>query len=142
MSITPTSFTISLPMVLQLGTRKKKNYWLTLNNYRNWQYIVNNNLKKKFKEEITPLLPTGVKYDKFYLHYTMYPPDNRQRDINNVCSTIDKFFADALVAAGLVPDDNMNHLLKCIYEVGEVDPDNPRVEVTVEKAESKETSKT
>jgi len=84
---------------------------------------MNNSLKKEFKRIVTPLLPTDTRYEKFELEYKLYLPNLLKRDIANVLSITDKFFSDALVEAGIVPDDNYEHLTKVVYEFGGHDED-------------------
>jgi len=71
------------------------------------------------------------KYDKFNIHYKLFLPDKRLRDISNVCCIIDKYVCDALVENGNVPDDNYQQLDRVLYSFGGVDVDNPRCEVEV-----------
>ena len=84
---------------------------------------MNNSLKKEFKRIVAPLLPTDTRYEKFTLHYKLYLPNLLKRDIANVLSITDKFFSDALVECGIVPDDNYEHLTKVTYEWGGYDED-------------------
>ncbi len=126
------SFTIRLPIYVETGVRKKRKHYLNLNLYRNLPFHLNNSLKKEFKRLITPLLPTDIHYEKFNLEYLLYLPNLLKRDIANVLSVTDKFFSDALVEAGVVPDDNYLHLRKVVYQYGGMD-DKKRgyVDVTV-----------
>lgn len=56
-------------------------------------------------------------------------------DVSNVCSVVDKFFCDALVEEGRIPDDNYDHIPEIKYIFGEVDKTNPRVDVEIEHYE-------
>lgn len=71
--------------------------------------------------------------DKITLEYTLYPKTKRLVDVANVCSIVDKYFYDALVETGKLPDDNYNHLSSVFYRFREVDKDNPRVVVTLKE---------
>ena len=77
------------------------------------------------------------KMESVELLYTLYPKTKRLTDISNVLSIHDKFFCDALVEAGKLPDDNYIHLKKITYQFGEIDPKNPRVEITIEEVPCK-----
>lgn len=83
----------------------------------------NNSLKKELKRVVIPLLPTkeDVKFEEFELHYELWLPNLLKRDISNVLSIVDKFFADALVENGNVPDDNYEHLKYVTYKYGGMD---------------------
>lgn len=122
--------TFTTPLVLQLGAKKPKNYWLNNNNYRNWHYQVSNNLKQLFKEtlDIIHLQPVT---SPVHLKYTFYYPDKANRDIGNSLATIDKFTADALVSAGILSDDNYTIVQSITGAFGGIDKVNPRCEVTI-----------
>lgn len=127
----------SVPIKLEVGVAKKKNYYLNLNGYRNWQFQLNNQLKKLFKievaEEIRKLTPVeGV----VSVHYTIYYPTKRAFDIDNIGSVITKFTHDALVEFGILEDDNYNFVSKIVYEYGGVDKDNPRCDVVIKEIEN------
>lgn len=83
----------------------------------------NNSLKKELKRVVTPLLPTKeeVVFEEFELHYELWLPNLLKRDISNVLSIVDKFFADTLVENGNVPDDNYEHLKYVTYKYGGMD---------------------
>ena len=65
--------------------------------------------------------PSEESYEHFELHYVLYLPNLLKRDISNVLSIVDKFFADALVENGNVPDDNYEHLKYVTYKYGGYD---------------------
>jgi len=116
------SFMIELPIYVETGVRKKRKHYLNLNLYRNLPFHLNNSLKKELKRVVTPLLPTSdIHYEHFELEYILYLPNKLKRDISNVLAIIDKFFCDALVENGNVPDDNYQHLKKVIYKYGGMD---------------------
>jgi acetylglutamate synthase len=93
-------------------------------------FHLNNNLKKAMKQLVIDK-ELDFNYNKFILRYRLYLPDNRLRDISNVCCIVDKYVCDALVENGNIPDDNYTYLETVIYELGGVDIDNPRCEVEV-----------
>lgn len=70
---------------------------------------------------------------KVQITYTLYPKTKRLTDVSNVCSVVDKFFCDALVKMGKLEDDNYLFLPKVIYQFGEVDKDNPRVDIEIQE---------
>jgi crossover junction endodeoxyribonuclease RusA len=54
-----------------------------------------------------------------------YPPDARRRDIGNLTKCLD----DSLMHLGLIEDDSL--IRRAVQEWGEIDRENPRVEVTI-----------
>lgn len=70
-------------------------------------------------------------YEKIGLMFTLYPGTRMLTDVANVCSVHEKFFADALVEFGKLPDDNYQYLPETGYRFGAVDKENPRVEISI-----------
>lgn len=120
----------ALPLFIETGVKKKKKQYLNLNLYRNMPFHLNNNLKKATKQIVADVCPE-FRFERFELVYTLYLPDNRLRDISNVCCVIDKYQTDALTELGYIPDDNYQHLPRVTYKIGGVDKENPRCEVEV-----------
>jgi Holliday junction resolvase RusA-like endonuclease len=120
------------PLYLQLSKGVKgKKYYLNLNNYRNWHYIVSNNLKKAYKElmksELGDLDITG----RIEIKFLLIRGDSRKVDRANVLSVHEKFFCDALVELGCIEDDNDKFIVRTIYESGEIDRGKGRVEIFI-----------
>lgn len=65
--------------------------------------------------------------------YTVFPKTKRLCDVSNVCTVHDKFFCDALVELGRLPDDNYTFIPGIKYLFGEVDKVNPRVEIMIKE---------
>lgn len=101
---------------------KAKKYYLNLNNYRNWHYIVSNNLKKKFKEQYWELLK-WKKYNKIEIEYTLYSKDNRKRDKWNVLCIAQKFFLDMMTELWIITDDNDEFIKREIFNSSKKDID-------------------
>lgn len=120
---------ISLP--LRVPVSKKNDFILNLNHYRNAHFLVMNKAKVVFKQLVTPLLKDLPVMSRAFFVYTVYPKTRAASDVANYCSVVDKFFSDALVEAGKLPDDNFNFVPQVIYSFGSVDPENPRVEVHI-----------
>lgn len=121
--------TLRLP--IRVPVSKKKDFILNLNQYRNTHFLVLNKAKATFKE----LVADGIKplpvMDRAFFVYTVYPQTRALSDVANYCSVVDKFFSDALVEAGKLPDDNFNFVPQVIYSFGSVDKFNPRVDVEI-----------
>lgn len=101
---------------------------LNLNVYRNMHHHINNQVKKAYKElmrgqlvKLQPLKwPVKVKY-RYYL---------RQKcDVGNIHAVVDKFFLDALVELGRLPDDNIQFVAGASYMFAGIDRKNPRCEI-------------
>lgn len=134
-----TTQAFSVPIKLEVGVNKKKNYYLNLNGYRNWQFQLNNQLKKLFKitvaEDIRNLKPVdGV----VKVTYTIYYPTKRAFDIDNIGSVITKFTHDALVEFEILEDDNYNFVNEIVYKYGGVDKENPRCDVVIEEVNNEQ----
>ncbi len=120
---------ISLP--LKVSYTKKKCFYLNLNQYRNAHYLLLNNSKKKFKEIIQGEILNLPELNEIELSYTLFVGSKRKLDISNICSIIDKYFCDALVELGKLPDDNYDYIKKISYSFGGIDKLNPRCECQI-----------
>ena len=128
---------IDLPLwvILPRKTKKDKKMALNLNIYRNLNFMVNNQMKHIFKEQVAPRL-VGLKIDTpIEITYTVFYPTKRLADISNVCCVVDKFFCDTLVETGVLEDDNYTYIPKVIYAFGGIDKDNPRCEAVIRTIE-------
>lgn len=126
--------TFSVPISLETGIKKKKRYYLNLNGYRNWDFRVNNQLKKLFKitiaKDIKHLEPLSKKCK---VTYTIYYPNRRAFDIDNIGSVVCKFTMDALTEYGIIEDDNCNFVTNIEFVFGGVDKEHPRCDVKLEE---------
>ena len=61
-----------------------------------------------------------------------YKHSNIKTDRSNVLSIHEKFFCDALVELGKLPDDCDRHIGETHYYTGGYDPNDPRVEIFLE----------
>jgi Holliday junction resolvase RusA-like endonuclease len=127
---------LSVPIKLEVGVAKKKTYYLNLNGYRNWQFQLNNQLKKTFKiqvaEKVRELEPVK---GKCRITYTIYYPTRRLFDIDNIGSVVTKFTHDALVEFEILEDDNYKIVEEIVYRFGGIDKDDPRCDVLIEEIE-------
>ena len=124
---------ISLPLYIEIGIKKKKKYYLNLNGYRNWAFILSNNLKKKYTDIVLPLLKDIDNLDRIKLIYTIYYPTQRNFDVDNIGAISGKFFQDTLTKSGKIKDDNYKYIPEITYKVGGIDRVHPRVEVEIIK---------
>ena len=91
---------------------KNKRFALNLNTYRNAHFQVLNDAKKIFKQilyaeypELFTIHASGV-----VITYNIIPHNKVLFDTQNVLSIVDKFFCDAIVEAGCIPDDSYNYV--------------------------------
>lgn len=119
-----------MPLYIEIGKKKKH---INLNNYRNWHYQINNKIKKEYKSIVNRKLQNYInkKYQKIELEFIMIRGDRRKVDRSNVLSIHEKFFCDAIVELGIIPDDNDKHIEKTIYMTGEVCKIKPRIEIVI-----------
>lgn len=122
---------ISLPLRVQLN--KKRQFPINLNEMRNSHYQVLNKAKRNFTSVALGLIQAeGVpKLERCTLEYHLYPRTKQLCDVGNICPAMDKFFSDSLVVAGILPDDNYNHIPKIVHKFGHIDRENPRVDVII-----------
>lgn len=67
------------------------------------------------------------------LTFVLRKKDKRKIDRANVLSIHEKFFCDALVELGCIPDDNDNYIESTHYYSGEIDKEYPRVDIIIEE---------
>ena len=126
---------LEVPIRIELGVHKKKMYYLNLNGYRNWNFQLNNQLKKTFKIEIADKVraldevvnPCEIEYKIFYIN-------KREFDLDNIGTVLSKFTNDALVEYDILVDDNYKHVTKIKFVFGGIDKDDPRAEVTIKES--------
>lgn len=116
---------------LKVLKSKVKNFVLNLNQYRNTHYRVLNGCKITYKEQMKEQILKSKKYKKVFCVYRVYNKSKRDFDLGNVCSVHEKFFEDAFVELGKLPDDNVNYIPIVVYLKGNIDKENPRVEIDV-----------
>ena len=99
---------ITIDDFVQVGNKKIK---LNLNVYRNLHYKVNNKAKNIFTQRLILDYPElSLIHSEFVcLNYSIIPNDRQRFDIMNIVSIVDKFFLDALVNIGCIPDDDYTH---------------------------------
>lgn len=129
-----TKVTISMPLFIKLAKKATgKKYHINLNNYRNWNFNASNKLKENYKNIAVEKLENAptIRAEKVTIIYELFRGDKRKFDLMNILSIHDKFFSDALVWLGCLPDDNIKHLDELIFKYGGIDKENPRVDITI-----------
>ena len=123
-------FTIKLPMRMKVNKGGELES-LNLNVYRNLHFYKLNFQKKAFHDFVRPLLSGLPPMEAIKLHYQINPKGGSRLDTMNVGSVVDKFFSDALVLCGIVPDDDYKHVVRNDFEFGSLCPNDPHVLVTI-----------
>ena len=123
--------TISIPICLEAGIRKKKNFFLNLNSYNRWHFQEKNQLKKLFKISIIKNVRELKPIEKCEITFKIFYPTKRLFDLDNVGSVLSKFTHDVLTEAEIIPDDNYQVISKLTFEFGGIDLENPRAEVII-----------
>lgn len=99
-----------------------------------------NALKQKWKDFIVWFVNnqglSDLRIDQCELKFTVYYATHRPHDVDNSCP---KFIIDGLVVAGLIQDDNSDHIKQLIL-LCDVDTERPRteIEITIIKGENDE----
>lgn len=116
---------------LKILKSKLKYFILNLNQYRNTHYRILNTCKINYKKYMESQIKKAPKFNRVLCLYKVYFGSKRSWDVGNVCSVHEKFFEDALVELGKLPDDNNHYIPLVIYLGCGIDKDNPRVEIEV-----------
>ena len=131
-------FILNLPLKIFLSHKRKKKangekvdkyFYINLNQYRNADFFTLNKAKALFKEMVQDQINQLPAFEWVTMKYILFPGSYREMDTNNVCSIAEKFFSDALVESGKLEDDNYQFLKETTFSFGEVNPQNPRVEL-------------
>lgn len=116
---------------LKILKNKVKQFVLNLNQYRNTHYRVLNTCKINYKEHMKTQIKKAKKYNKAIFVYKVFEGSKRRYDLGNVCSVHQKFFEDAFVEFNKIEDDNSTYIPIVLYLKGNIDRENPRVEIDV-----------
>ena len=122
---------ISMPLYVITGVKKKVKRRINLNEYRNWCFQVNNIVKKQYRDIAASYIRNLKFIDKIRLEFVLWKRNKRLIDRSNPLSIHEKFFCDALVDLGCIPDDNDNFIESTVYRTGGVDKENPRVDIHI-----------
>ena len=122
---------------LRVPQSQVKDFILNLNNYRNTHYRSLNTTKINYKRLMEDQIKDLPNYDVITVHYTVYPKSKRKFDIGNVVSVHKMYFEDALVEFGKIEDDEYTHIIFNSESFGEVDKENPRVEIKIHEVKGR-----
>lgn len=121
---------ITSPLYITLPRKKSagKRVSLNLNYFRNAKHFELNALKIAYTETMREQIQSIIKVKwpiKLRCRYYL----QRKSDIGNWHSIVEKFFCDALVQFGRIPDDNVQYIIGGNYHFAGYDPKNPRCEI-------------
>ena len=119
----------SSPLVVKTSANPKGDFRINLNAYRNAHYRLLNSAKIAYKNIMKAQIEALPVYDKLFLQFVLYPGSARAMDLANIASVTEKFFCDALVEMGKLPDDSYKFLIGSCNTFGEIDKINPRMEI-------------
>lgn len=125
-------YTVTSPLKLAHG---KKGWLINLNVYRISHYRTLNTTKIKYKKLLQEQIQKLPPFTKVQITFVLYPKTKRLCDVSNMCTIHDKYFCDALVEFGKLPDDNYLYVPEVTYRIGCVDKNNPRVEILIKEIE-------
>lgn len=126
-----TTFISPLFVDLARKTKKDKRVYLNLNVYRNLHFIVNNQAKEAYNAIMRAQMDGKRFNGQIKLSFYLFKGRNCRVDRANILSIIEKFFCDALVKNGCIPDDNDKYICETHYYSAGYDKDNGRVEIVV-----------
>jgi Holliday junction resolvase RusA-like endonuclease len=133
---------IALPFYVPIvrKTKGEKHFALNLNTFRNAHYTMMNSAKKAWvgivKDAVAKCGGFWEESDPPYRFvYTAFPGTMRKFDLGNVLPACQKFTDDALIELGVIKDDNYKIVRAVDYRVGDVDPENPRIELEITRYE-------
>lgn len=95
-------------------------------------------MKANYKAHMKDQIKSGpIYYKPVRILYTLFPKDRRLCDLDNVLAIHAKFFQDALVEFGAIPEDNYTVVVRSAQLFGAVDKHNPRVEIDVKEIDAR-----
>lgn len=106
---------------MAINKRTGKPFPVTAKAVKEWQNDVSKQLLSQYK---------GCADGKVTIAYEFFVKDNRRRDLDNMIASVN----DALVKAGLLIDDDWQHLAIGAADA-EIDTKNPRVEIWIGEEE-------
>lgn len=123
---------VKLPLNVSISKASKR-YPINLNGYRNWHYHISDAIKKEYKAIVKPQIEVLPVMGKVSITYNIYYSRRGRFDIMNISSISAKFFEDALVEFGKLPDDSYEYIPQVHTYFKGIDNANPRVEAVIEE---------
>jgi hypothetical protein len=120
-------------VILKMARKPNRKCYLNLNNYPNWHYQTYNKIKIIYNKVMLSKLYRLKLKPPISLHFKLFKRDKRKTDRANALSVVEKFFCDALVNHGCIPDDNDSIIESTHYSTGGIDRKNPRCEIIIKE---------
>jgi hypothetical protein len=124
---------ISMPLFVMLPRKNKKDKKaiFNLNNYRNWNRWDEAKIKKLYTAIAIKKL-NNIRFNQpIKLTFKYFKASARRSDRSNVLTIHEKYWNDAMVEAGCIVDDDDSHIISTKYTGGDIDRENPRVEIYI-----------
>lgn len=102
-------YAIESPLFVQVTATSK--FPLNMNEYRNAYWRTLNDAKIMYSQLMRDKILSLPKMNKVSIDYEITVADNYRHDGMNITSVTSKFFLDALVDNGIIPDDDMKHVV-------------------------------
>jgi len=116
-------------------TKESTKHLVSQNWFRNIHFYVKNKVKKEYCRLVEKEMEKNiVKIEGQYTVSYKYYYKDTSSDAPNVIHQVEKFALDALVTLNILPEDNVKFLIGSGGWSVESDPDNPRVEIEINKA--------
>ena len=125
-------FTLPLSVILPRKTKKDRKVSINLNWFRHAHHRDYDKAKVIYaelvKEQLTSVDgPIG----KIHIQYDYYAAMNNSPDLDNFVGAAKKFFQDAMVKHGFIPEDNVNVIVSSSDAYKGIDRKNPRIEARI-----------
>lgn len=124
------TFNLPIYWTQHYKTKPDKTVLASMNWYRNANYYAQNNMKKDFHALVDSQLSGETIKNAYTLNMEIYYK-NPSCDGANIAPLVEKFVLDALQAANVVVNDNVNYHKGSTWKIVEQDKNNPRCLVTV-----------
>jgi len=127
---------ITLPVFVKkhYKTKKDKNIYINLNNYRNRNRFLEHEIKESYQKIVIEKIRDkniSTIETPLYIKYILYVWDKRLKDTNNILCIADKYVSDALVEWNFIEDDNYNFIKDTRFRFWWFDKGNARIEVEI-----------
>ena len=126
---------VTLPthVMIPRKTMDDKRVNINLNQYRNWNYRVETQIKHLYKDLCSEALKDTKEFlSPVRIKYRLFRGNKRSCDTNNVLCIIDKYFQDVLKERH-IEDDDYKHVVATEFIFGGLHKGEHYVEVTIEE---------
>lgn len=129
-------FILPTSVMLPRKTKKDVKVSISLNWFRHAHHRSYTEAKRLYadlmKEQLTSV--DGPK-GKLHIHYDFYAARNDGPDLDNFVGAAKKFFQDAMVKHGFIPEDNVSVIVSSSEKYCGIDKKNPRIVAKIQELE-------